>query len=159
MIGRTIAHYEVLEKLGEGGMGVVYKARDSHLKRFVALKVLPPEKVADAERKHRFVQKARSASALNHPNIVTVYDIDQSDGIDFIATECVEGNYIRRAVRVVRFGQPILEVPDGLRVGRQLQGFSGLLPAKRGSVSVQEPTPRKSEIRSALTTLFWETGA
>jgi len=72
-------------------MGVVYKARDSHLKRFVALKVLPPEMVADAERKRRFVQEARSASALNHPNIVTVHDIDQSDGIDFIAMEYVEG--------------------------------------------------------------------
>jgi Tol biopolymer transport system component/tRNA A-37 threonylcarbamoyl transferase component Bud32 len=89
--GQNISHYEVLEKLGEGGMGVVYKARDSHLKRFVALKVLPPEKVADAERKHRFVQEARSASALNHPNIITVYDIDQSDGVDFIAMEYVEG--------------------------------------------------------------------
>ena len=91
MIGRTISHYEITAKLGQGGMGVVYKARDSHLKRFVALKVLPPEKVADPERKHRFVQEARAASALNHPNIVTVHDIDQSDGVDFIAMEYVEG--------------------------------------------------------------------
>jgi len=72
-------------------MGVVYKARNSHLKRFVALKVLPPEKVTDPERKQRFVREARAASALNHPNIVTVYDIDQSDGVDFIAMEHVEG--------------------------------------------------------------------
>ncbi|MCX6634254.1 MAG: protein kinase, partial [Acidobacteria bacterium] len=74
MIGRAIAHYEILEKLGEGGMGVVYKARDTHLDRFVAIKVLPPGKVADPERKRRFVQEAKAASALNHPNIVVVHD-------------------------------------------------------------------------------------
>jgi len=72
MVGKTISHYQVLEKIGEGGMGVVYKARDTHLDRFVAIKVLPPEKVADPERKRRFVQEAKAASALNHPNIITV---------------------------------------------------------------------------------------
>ena len=87
MIGQKLLHYGIVEKLGEGGMGVVYKARDSHLKRFVALKVLPPEKVADAGRKARFVQEAKAASALNHPNIVTICDIDQSEGVDFITME------------------------------------------------------------------------
>jgi hypothetical protein len=79
MIDWTIAHYRILERLGEGGMGVVYKARDTHLDRFVAIKVLPPEKVADPERKRRFVQEAKAASALNHPNIIHIYDIDQAE--------------------------------------------------------------------------------
>src|ERR1700687_2510892 len=91
MIGQRLLHYEIVEKLGEGGMGVVYKARDTHLDRFVALKVLPPEKVADSERKRRFVQEAKAASALNHPNIVHVYDIANVDGVDYIAMELVEG--------------------------------------------------------------------
>src|SRR5215831_18228038 len=70
MIGKTISHYRILEKLGEGGMGVVYKARDTRLDRFVAIKVLPAEKVADPERKRRFVQEAKAASSLNHAHIV-----------------------------------------------------------------------------------------
>src|SRR5947208_5807607 len=91
MIGRTIQHYHIVESLGRGGMGVVYKARDTHLDRFVAIKVLPPEKVADPERKRRFVQEAKAASALNHPNIVHIYDIDEADGVLFIAMEYVPG--------------------------------------------------------------------
>ena len=75
----SLGHYRIVQKLGRGGMGEVYKARDLHLDRFVALKVLPPDKVADAERKARFVQEARSASALRHPNIIVVYDIN-TDG-------------------------------------------------------------------------------
>jgi Tol biopolymer transport system component len=98
MTGRTIAHYEILERLGEGGMGVVYKAKDTHLDRFVAIKVLPPEKVADPERKRRFVQEAKAASALNHPNIVTIHDIDQTDGIDFISMEYVAGKTLDRLI-------------------------------------------------------------
>jgi eukaryotic-like serine/threonine-protein kinase len=89
MVGRTVSHYQILEKLGEGGMGVVYKAMDTHLDRVVAVKVLPPEKVADVDRKRRFVQEAKAASTLNHPNIVTIHDIDSAEGIDFIAMELV----------------------------------------------------------------------
>jgi len=98
MVGRTISHYHILEKLGEGGMGVVYKAMDTHLDRLVAVKVLPPEKVADADRKRRFVQEAKAASALNHPNIVTIHDIDSADGIDFIAMEFVAGKALDRLI-------------------------------------------------------------
>ena len=76
MIGRTIGHYKIVEKLGEGGMGAVYKARDIHLDRSVAVKVLPGESVATPERRRRFALEAKAASALNHSNIVTVYEID-----------------------------------------------------------------------------------
>src|SRR5215831_11255890 len=89
--GQTLAHYRIESKLGEGGMGVVYKARDTHLERPVAIKVLAAEAVANPERKRRFVVEARAASALNHPNIVTVYDIDNAGGVDFIAMEYVPG--------------------------------------------------------------------
>jgi serine/threonine protein kinase len=99
MIGKTIAHYQILGKLGEGGMGVVYKARDNHLDRLVALKVLPPEKVADPERKRRFVQEAKAASALNHPNIITIYGIDQVDSVHFIASEFIDGQTLRERMR------------------------------------------------------------
>ncbi|MDQ2900766.1 MAG: serine/threonine protein kinase, partial [Acidobacteriota bacterium] len=91
MIGRTISHFEVIEKLGEGGMGVVYKARDTQLDRFVALKVLPAQLVADPERRRRFMQEAKAASALNHPNIITVYEISNYDDGEFIAMEFVSG--------------------------------------------------------------------
>src|SRR5512136_778373 len=98
MIGQTISHYKILEKLGEGGMGVVYKAEDTHLERLVAIKVLPPERVADPERKRRFIQEAKAASALNHPNIITIHDIDQAEGIDFIAMEYVAGKTLDESI-------------------------------------------------------------
>ena len=107
MVGRTISHYEIVEKLGEGGMGVVYKAHDTHLDRFVAIKVLPPEKVADAERKRRFVQEAKSASALNHPHIITIHDIASDDGLDFISMEYVPGKPLNQVI--ARKGLPLAE--------------------------------------------------
>lgn len=91
MIGRALEHYRIESKLGEGGMGVVYKAHDPRLNRTVAIKVLPPERVADPEVKQRFVQEARAASALNHPGIVTIHDIRSDAGIDFIVMEFIEG--------------------------------------------------------------------
>ncbi len=95
---QRVAHYQVLEKLGEGGMGVVYKARDTRLERFVALKVLPADKVSDKKRKLRFVQEAKAASALNHPNIITIYDINSDQGVDFIAMEYVAGRTLDRLI-------------------------------------------------------------
>jgi len=91
VIGRTLGHYRIDAKLGEGGMGVVYRAIDTRLDRPVAIKVLPPDNVAQPDRKRRFVQEAKSASSLNHPGIVHVYDVGAADGVDFIAMEYVEG--------------------------------------------------------------------
>src|SRR5512137_1740361 len=115
MIGRTLSHYQVLEKLGEGGMGVVYKARDTHLDRLVAIKVLPPEKVADPERKRRFVQEAKAASALNHPNIIHIYDIDQQDGVDYIAMEHVQGKTLGELI-----GRKGLKLSEALKYGVEI---------------------------------------
>jgi serine/threonine protein kinase/Tol biopolymer transport system component len=96
--GKTLGHYRIVEKLGGGGMGVVYKARDKHLDRFVALKLLPPERVADLERRLRFVQEAKLASALNHPNIIHIYDVAESEGTLFLAMEFVPGKTLGQII-------------------------------------------------------------
>jgi len=91
MIGRKLLHYEILRKLGEGGMGEVWLARDSKLDREVAIKILPPEMVSDQERLERFQREARAVASLNHPNIVTIHAVEEADGVPFFAMEFVEG--------------------------------------------------------------------
>ncbi len=95
MIGQEISHYKVLEKLGEGGMGIVYKAQDLKLDRFVAIKFLPAHLLASAEGKERFLQEAKATAALNHPNILNVYEIDEQDGGMFFVMEYLEGQTLR----------------------------------------------------------------
>jgi eukaryotic-like serine/threonine-protein kinase len=98
MEGENLSHYTILEKLGQGGMGVVWKAKDLRLGRIVAIKVLPPDKILDRARKLRFVQEAKAASALNHPNIVTIHEIDTADGLDFMVMEYIEGTALSRLI-------------------------------------------------------------
>ncbi len=95
MIGRSLSQYRVTAAIGAGGMGEVYRATDTRLGRDVAIKVLPPSTANDPERRKRFEQEARAASALNHPNILTVYDIGEDDGTTYIAMELVEGKTLR----------------------------------------------------------------
>ncbi len=91
MVGRTLAHYKVLQKIGAGGMGEVYVAEDTTLNRRVALKVLPAEFAERDERRERFAREAKALAALNHPNIVTVYAVEEHGGVHFIAMELVKG--------------------------------------------------------------------
>jgi len=119
LVGKTLGAYQILSLLGSGGMGEVYKARDSRLNRSVAIKVLPPDKTSDSDRKRRFVQEARAASALNHPNIITIYDIGREDGIDFVVMEYVAGKTLdrlipRRGLKLNEVLKYSIQIADGL---------------------------------------------
>ena len=122
MIGATISHYKILEKLGEGGMGVVYKAEDTKLKRTVALKFLPPHLSASEQDKARFIQEAQAASALNHPNVCTIHDIQEHDSQMFIVMEIVDGQTLREKKGTINLHRAIdigIQVADGLAAAHE----------------------------------------
>src|SRR4029453_11013262 len=111
LVGRTISHYQVLSLLGAGGMGEVYLARDPRLDRTVALKILPGELAADPCRMQRFRREAKAASALNHPNGATIYDVGESDGISFIAMEHVEGETLLARISRRMTPPEVVDIP------------------------------------------------
>ena len=115
MIGQTISHYKILSKLGEGGMGVVYKAEDAKLDRPVALKFLAPHLLRDDEARKRFEREAKAAARLDHPNICTVYEIDEADGRTFIVMAFLEGHPLSDRIK-----EGPLKLPEALSVAAQM---------------------------------------
>jgi serine/threonine protein kinase/tetratricopeptide (TPR) repeat protein len=134
MIGKTISHYKILEKLGEGGMGVVYKAEDTKLDRYVALKFLSPRSLGTEEEMARFAREAKAAAALNHPNICTIHEIDDSDGQTFIAMEYVKGADLK-----TKIGAGPVELGDAL--GIAIQVSEGLAAAHKAKIVHRDIKP------------------
>src|ERR671939_134170 len=132
--GAFIAHYRIIEPLGMGGMGAVYKAQDEKLQRTVALKMLTPEALAQADRRRRFLQEARAASALNHPHILTVFEIGEADGKPFMVMEYVEGETLRQ-----KLAAGPLPVKDALEIA--IQVAEGLAKAHEHNIVHRDLKP------------------
>jgi serine/threonine protein kinase len=136
MIGQTFSHYKILQKLGEGGMGVVYKAQDTKLLRPVALKFLSPELTRDQDAKKRFIREARAASSLDHPNIAVVHDVDETpDGHSFICMAYYEGQTL-----ATKLSKGSLDVADAVRIAVQIAG--GLESAHDSGIVHRDIKPR-----------------
>ncbi|MFQ5641603.1 MAG: serine/threonine-protein kinase, partial [bacterium] len=128
MIGKKIRHYKILEKLGEGGMGVVYKAEDTKLKRDVAIKFLPRQIAASDEERERFKIEAQAAAALNHPNIATIYAIEEHDDEMFIVMEYIEGRELREFIHEIPLGPPLKKGEENQSPPFAKGGQGGFLP-------------------------------
>ncbi|MFC2075528.1 serine/threonine-protein kinase [candidate division KSB1 bacterium] len=135
MIGKVISHYKILEKLGGGGMGVVYKAEDTKLKRYVALKFLPPELTRDDEARDRFIHEARSASALDHQHICTVYEINETDDNQtFIAMAYCDGETLKQ-----RIARGPLPAPEAVEIAIRIA--EGLAAAHKQEIVHRDIKP------------------
>ena len=124
MIGKTLSHYKIIEKIGQGGMGVVYRAEDTNLSRDVAIKVLPEQFTQDPQRLARFEREAKLLASLNHPNIAAIYGLEEADGVRFLALELVEGETL--AERIKRGAIPVdgalplfIQIAEGLEAAHE----------------------------------------
>src|SRR4030095_8977362 len=138
--GAKLGRYEIRSKLGAGGMGEVYLANDSKLNRDVALKILPAELASDRNRMGRFIQEAKATSALNHPNILTIYEIDQTDSVHFISSELIQGETLRERINRGR-----LNLSETLDVGIQIA--NGLVAAHGAGVIHRDLKPENIMVR------------
>ena len=139
--GTTLGRYEIRSHLGTGGMGEVYLARDTQLDRTVALKILPAEIASDRERMQRFIQEAKTASSLNHPNIITIHEIGQMDSLYYIATEFIDGETLRE--RIAREGS--LTLGESLDVATQVA--AALAAAHEAGIVHRDIKPENIMIR------------
>jgi len=147
MIGKTISHYKILEKLGEGGMGIVYKAEDTQLKRMVALKFLPPELTRDPEAQERFIQEAQAAASLDHPNICTIYEVDDCEGQVFIAMTYIEGKSLKEKIEAnLQDLREVLEIAIQIAEGLQAAHEKGIVHRDIKSANIMVTTRGQAKI-------------
>lgn len=153
MTGKTISHYQVIETLGKGGMGIVHMAEDTRLQRTVALRFLPPEMIRDDEARERFVREAKAAAAINHPNICTVYEIDEYDGDLFIAMEYVRGRTLKE---IISEGPLYVEYSVDIDIAAQVA--CGLAEAHQRGIVHRDVKPASIMIDSRKRALIMDFG-